>query len=91
MLLGGRFKTSIRKHKSYLRTNSMSSQQNKSRPWKRPYQSYMADKLCIPLLVPHPAHIALIIYNRDSESPISLESENCIGILRLVTFIFIQN
>jgi len=44
----------------------------------------MADKMCIPLPVPHPAHIALIIYNRDSESPIPLESENCIGILRSV-------
>lgn len=85
MLLGGRFKTGTRKHKAYMRTNSMPSQQNKSRPWKRQKQSYMADKMCIPLPVPHPAHIALIIYNRDSESPIPLESENCIGILRSVT------
>lgn len=86
MLLGGRFKTNTRKHKSILGTNSMSSQHNKSRPWKRSQQPYMADKLCIPLPVPHPAHIAIIIYNRDSESPIPLESENCIGILRFVTF-----
>lgn len=42
----------------------------------------MADELCIPLLVPHPVHIALIIYNRDTENPISLESDNCISILR---------
>lgn len=82
MLLGGRFKTGTRKHRSYLRTNSIRSQQNKARPWKRSQQAYMADKLCIPLPVPHPAHIALIIYNRDSESLIPLESENCIGILR---------
>ncbi|KAL4132482.1 hypothetical protein QTP88_009622 [Uroleucon formosanum] len=82
MLLGGRFKTGTRRPKAYLRTNSMPSQRNKSRPWKRTQQSYMADKMCIPLPVPHPAHIALIIYNRDSESPIPLESENCIGILR---------
>lgn len=82
MLLGGRFKTGTRRHKAYLGTNSMQSQQNKSRPWKRYQQPYMADKLCIPLPVPHPAHIALIIFNRDSESPIPLESENCIGILR---------
>lgn len=82
MLLGGRFKTGTRRPKSYFGTNSIRSQQNKSRPWKRAQQSYMADKLCIPLPVPHPAHIALIIYNRDSESPILLESENCVGILR---------
>lgn len=87
MLLGGRFKTGTRRHKAYLRTNSIQSQQNKSRPWKRHQQPYMADKLCIPLPVPHPAHIAFIIYNRDSESPIPLESENCVGILRLVIFI----
>lgn len=86
MLLGGRFKTGTRKHKAYLGTNSMTSQRNKSRPWKRSQQPYMADKMCIPLPVPHPAHIALIIYNRDSESPIPLESENCIGILRFATF-----
>jgi len=89
MLLGGRFKTGTRRQKAYLRTNSMPSQQNKSRPWKRPQQPYMADKLCIPLPVPHPAHIALIIYNRDSESPIPLESENCIEILRFVMFTII--
>lgn len=89
MLLGGRFKTGTRRRKAYLGTNSVPSQKNKSRPWKRPQQPYMADKLCIPLPVPHPAHIALIIYNRDSESPITLESENCIGILRFVTTICI--
>lgn len=91
MLLGGRFKTGTRRHKAYLRTNSMPSQRNKSRPWKRTQQSYMADKMCIPLPVPHPAHIALIIYNRDSESPIPLESENCIGILRSVILDNIKN
>lgn len=88
MLLGGRFKTGTRRHKSYIGTNSaQTSQQNKSRPWKRSQQPYMADKMCIPLPVPHPAHIALIIYNRDSESPIPLESENCIGILRFVIYL----
>jgi len=51
----------------------------------------MADKMCIPLPVPHPAHIALIIYNRDSESPIPLESESCIGILRSVILDNIKN
>lgn len=84
MLLGGRFKTGTRRHKAYSGTNSMQSQQSKSRPWKRPQQPYMADKLCIPLTIPHPAHIVLIIHNRDSESPIPIESENCIGILRFV-------
>ncbi|XP_050419885.1 uncharacterized protein LOC126832893 isoform X2 [Adelges cooleyi] len=83
MLLGGRFKSNAHKRKSFSNSNSTGSHKTKPyRPWKRIHQSYMADKLCIPLPVPHPAHIALIIYNRDSENPISLESENCISILR---------
>lgn len=86
MLLGGRFKTGTRRHKTYLGPNSAQPQQNKSRPWKRHHQPYMADKLCIPLPVPHPAHIALIIFNRDTESPIPLESENCKEILRLLFY-----
>lgn len=36
----------------------------------------------IPLPVPHPAHIAITIHNRDSDDPIPLESEICQSILR---------
>lgn len=43
---------------------------------------YAPDKLVIPLPVPHPAHIAVTIYNRDTDDPIPLESEICQNILR---------
>lgn len=43
---------------------------------------YSPEKLLIPLPVPHPAHIAVTIYNRDADDPIPLESETCQSILR---------
>lgn len=52
------------------------------RPWKRPEHSYSAEKLVIPLPIPHPAQIALTIYNRDSDNPIIIDSEICKHILR---------
>lgn len=51
-------------------------------PWKKHSRPYLPDKLVIPLPVPHPAHIAITIYNRDSDDPIPLESEICQNILR---------
>ncbi|KAI4456830.1 hypothetical protein MML48_8g00015589 [Holotrichia oblita] len=51
-------------------------------PWKKQTRPYSPDKLVIPLPVPHPAHIAITIYNRDSDDPIPLESEICQSILR---------
>lgn len=51
-------------------------------PWKKHSRPYSPDKLVIPLPVPHPAHIAITIYNRDSDDPIPLESEICQSILR---------
>lgn len=51
-------------------------------PWKKHSQPYAADKLLIPLPVPHPAHIAVTIYNRDADEPIPLESDICQSILR---------
>lgn len=53
-------------------------------PWKRQSHPYSAEKLLIPLLVPHPAHIAITIHNRDSEDPIPLDSELCQNILRAI-------
>lgn len=38
----------------------------------------------IPLPIPHPAHIAVTIHNRDSEDPIPLDSELCQNILRAI-------
>lgn len=51
-------------------------------PWKRENKSYNAEKLVIPLPVPHPAHIAITIHNRDSDDPINLHSEMCNNILK---------
>lgn len=38
----------------------------------------------VPLPVPHPVTVALIIYNRDADSPVSLDSDICIDILRTI-------
>lgn len=51
-------------------------------PWKKRNRPYTPDKMVIPLPIPHPAHIAVTIYNRDSDDPIPLESEICQSILR---------
>ncbi|XP_060522143.1 uncharacterized protein LOC132699446 isoform X2 [Cylas formicarius] len=53
-------------------------------PWKRNCHPYSPDKMIIPLPVPHPAQIAVTIYNRDSDEPISLESDICQSILRCI-------
>ncbi|RZF45449.1 hypothetical protein LSTR_LSTR009320 [Laodelphax striatellus] len=53
-------------------------------PWKRTSRPYSAEKLMIPLPVPHPAHIAITIHNRDTEDVIPLDSEICHEILRAV-------
>ncbi|XP_050297770.1 uncharacterized protein LOC126737100 isoform X2 [Anthonomus grandis grandis] len=53
-------------------------------PWKRHYRPYSPDKLVIPLPVPHPAQIAVTIYNRDSDDPIILESDVCQSLLRCI-------
>ena len=37
-------------------------------------------RLCVPLPVPHPAEVAIIIFNRDTEDPVSMES--CRPIIR---------
>ncbi|XP_049817861.1 uncharacterized protein LOC109609412 isoform X1 [Aethina tumida] len=51
-------------------------------PWKKQSRPYSPDKMVIPLPVPHPAHIAVTVFNRDSDDPIPLESETCQNILR---------
>lgn len=53
-------------------------------PWKRRSHPYSAEKLLIPLPIPHPAHIAVTIHNRDSEDPIPLDLELCQNILKAV-------
>lgn len=55
------------------------------KPWKRkriPNDRW--EKLLIPLPIPHPVHIAISIYNRDSDLPITLESDLCWDILKSI-------
>ncbi|XP_014217676.1 uncharacterized protein LOC106646149 isoform X2 [Copidosoma floridanum] len=53
-------------------------------PWKRKIRPYSAEKLLIPLPIPHPAHIAVTIHNRDTEDPIPLDSDLCQNILKAI-------
>lgn len=55
------------------------------RPWKRKqYENIFTEKLLIPLPIPHPVHIAISIYNRDSDAPIPLECDVCGDILKSI-------
>lgn len=47
-------------------------------------ETHASDKLLIPLPIPHPVHIAISIYNRDSDHPIPIESDICWDILRSI-------
>lgn len=63
-------------------SSSLSSKSQIQMPWKKTHSPYLPDKVTIPLPIPHPAHIACTIYNRDSDDPIPLESEICQSILK---------
>lgn len=54
--------------------------------WKRKpnTKNSVADKMLIPLPIPHPVYIAIGIYNRDSDQPIPLDSEICWDILKAI-------
>lgn len=71
-----------------LRRNQMSStnedMKNQWKPWKRIKTENKYEKLLIPLPLPHPVHIAISIYNRDSDQPIPIDSEMCWDILRSI-------
>jgi hypothetical protein len=55
------------------------------KPWKRrKLNANRIEKLLIPLPIPHPVHIAISIYNRDSDQPIPLDSDLCWDILRSI-------
>lgn len=54
------------------------------RPWKKLDENNAAEKLLIPLPVPHPVHINIAIYNRDAEHPIPLDSELVWDILKSI-------
>lgn len=71
----------VRAHRTQQTTDTSRSW----RPWKRKtHHRSVAEKLLIPLPIPHPVHIAISIHNRDSEQPISLDSELCWEILRAI-------
>lgn len=55
------------------------------KPWKRKkLNANRFEKMLIPLPIPHPVHIAISIYNRDSDQPIPLDSDLCWDILRSI-------
>jgi hypothetical protein len=55
------------------------------KPWKRKKPNVnRLEKMLIPLPIPHPVHIAISIYNRDSDQPIPLDSDLCWDILRSI-------
>ncbi|XP_055636132.1 uncharacterized protein LOC129775415 isoform X2 [Toxorhynchites rutilus septentrionalis] len=61
------------------------STQSSWKPWKRKQaMKHAAEKMLIPLPIPHPVHIAISIYNRDSDHPVPIESDICWDILRSI-------
>lgn len=52
-------------------------------PWKRKREND-SERPSLPPAVPHPAKIALIIFNRENEDPIPLDSEACLQVLKAV-------
>lgn len=55
------------------------------KPWKRKkLAANRCEKMLIPLPIPHPVHIAISIYNRDSDQPIPLDGDLCWDILRSI-------
>lgn len=66
-----------------------SSEESKAywKPWKRKkVYNTKWEKMLIPLPIPHPVHIAISIYNRDSDlsSAIPVDSDLCWDILRSI-------
>lgn len=64
--------SSVRSNKSTL---SESKHLWPKRPWKRDSHSSTVGKLSIPLPIPHPAHVAILIFNRDTEQPIPMDQD----------------
>ncbi|KDR19062.1 hypothetical protein L798_06418, partial [Zootermopsis nevadensis] len=81
---GGGISTSHARRRTTVSSSGSGNIVTMWQPWKQRCHSYSAEKLLIPLPVPHPAHIAVTIHNRDSEDPIPLDSELCQNILKAV-------
>lgn len=69
---------------SYTSSSHRKDKQKSWYPWKRKRHEFKAEKLIIPLPIPHPSHIAVIIFNRENEEPIPLESDICFEILKAI-------
>ncbi|XP_054716194.1 uncharacterized protein LOC129225725 [Uloborus diversus] len=52
-------------------------------PWKVKCISH-SEKLFIPLPLPHPVQISVIIFNRENEDPIPIETDLCLEILKAI-------
>lgn len=75
----------VRAHRAQHVPKTAQDTQNTWRPWKQKCsERSVTEKLLIPLPVPHPVHIAIAIYNRDTEQPIPLDSELVWEILKSI-------
>lgn len=75
----------VRAHRAQHVPKSPQDAQKPWRPWKQQCgEKSVTEKLLIPLPVPHPVHIAIAIYNRDTEQPIPLDSELVWEILKSI-------
>jgi len=75
----------VRAHRAQHVPKTPQDAQKVWRPWKQKCgEKSVTEKLLIPLPVPHPVHIAIAIYNRDTEQPIPLDSELVWEILKSI-------
>ncbi|XP_033165249.1 uncharacterized protein LOC117144261 isoform X1 [Drosophila mauritiana] len=75
----------VRAHRAQHVPKTLQEAQKSWRPWKQQCgEKSVTEKLLIPLPVPHPVHIAIAIYNRDTEQPIPLDSELVWEILKSI-------
>lgn len=68
-------------------TNNNDDKNDYWKPWKRSNlksENRTGEKLIIPLPIPHPVHIAISIYNRDSDQPIPIDADLCWDILKSI-------
>lgn len=79
----------VRVKRPDMNTNTSTTSTSESKlywkPWKRKRTNNEKwEKLLIPLPIPHPVHIAIMIFNRDSDLPIAMESDLCWDILKSI-------
>ncbi|XP_067672611.1 uncharacterized protein [Haliotis asinina] len=66
-----------------IHTTRFGTPRDKSCPWKAVYEHKVFDKLEIPLPIPHPANIAIAIYNRENDQAyIDMDNVFCQRIVR---------